>query len=111
MTETVCGECGEVYPTEEQATRCANADLAPRRALPWRKCHPMCDRSAWDCWRDNSWWHTNLMSGWPWPWRRGFPGPLYWLCPDCRALHKDLSTPTDGDYGPVPDPGEEVHDE
>lgn len=104
MTETICGECGGIYSTEEQATKCADYDLARSRIrMPWRKCHPMCDRSAWECWRDNSWWHTSLCMGWPWLFYRifgrkfaGFPGPLYWLCPDCRALHKAEKEEHDG---------------
>lgn len=87
MGETMCGECGEVYPTEGQATTCADADVGPRRLLPWRKCHPHCPSSPPKCWWDQCWLHVNFCLGY----FRGlkWPGPLYWICPDCRGLVND----------------------
>lgn len=42
------------------------------------KCDPECEYPWWKCIWDNSW-----------PWRLIHMGPFWWLCSDCRYVHRD----------------------
>lgn len=51
------------------------------------KCDPECEHPGWKCWWDMCWLHRRLCMGYG----RGlkWPGPLYWICRDCRELVND----------------------